>query len=280
MDVNSSVKSSLERLMNNKASLETRIPEKPLEIKKYVTIALFIILIISSGIFTDFSASRLIENADQAGDILSQMFLPPDLSYARRLLGPLLETIQMSIIGTTLGAILAIPLAIFSARNFIENRWLNGFFRNVLGIFRTIPAMALAAIFAAVFGFGSFSGMLALMLFTMGLVAKLGYESIENIDRGAVEALEASGASKLSILRYAIIPQVLPAFFSYTLYGFEVNIRAAAVLGYVGAGGIGEYYNRTLSYFKYDRAGTIVIMTFVIVLLIDLLSSKIREKLV
>ena len=260
--------------------LSSPIPEKPLEIKRILTIVLFILVIVSSGRFTGFSIESLIKNSGEAKDIIGKMFFPPDFSYAKRLMDPMIETVQISLVGTILGAIASIPFAVLSARNFIKTKWINGFFRNLLNLFRTIPALVFAALFASVFGFGSFAGMLALFVFTIGLVAKLSYEAIEGIDPGPVEALTAAGAGNISILRYAIIPQVLPQYMSFVLYSFEINIRASAVLGYVGAGGIAEYYDRTLSFLKYDRAGMIVLLSFVVILAIDLVSSYIRERLV
>lgn len=255
------------------------IPEKPSEIKRNLTIILFILIVYSAGSFTNFSLTQLFSGFSRSGGFLKELFFPPDWSYMRRLVDPLVETIQISIVGTFIGSIISIPLAVVSARNFLKMPVLTGFFRNFLGIFRTIPALVFAALFASVFGFGSFAGMMALIVFTAGLVAKLGFEAIEGIDHGPVEALESSGAGKLSILRFAIFPQVLPSFMSFVLYSFEINIRAAAVLGYVGAGGIANFYNRTLSFLQYSRTGSIVVLTFVVVLALDLVSSKIREKL-
>ena len=256
-----------------------KIPQKPYDIKRYLSILLFILLIYSAGKFTRFSVRDLIEGMNEGAGFLKELFFPPDWAYMRRLIDPMKETIQISIVGTFFGSIFAIPLAILSARNFLQKPLITGFFRNFLGLFRTIPSLVFAALFASVFGLGSFPGMMALVVFTSGLVAKLGFEAIESIDPGPVEALESCGASKLSILRYAIIPQILPQYLSFVLYSFEINIRASAVLGYVGAGGIANYYNRTLSFLQYDRAGSIVILTFVVVMALDLVSSRIRERL-
>lgn len=259
---------------------DMNIPQKPLEIKKYFSIGLFLTILFASGWFTDFSLPEVFRGIGETREILSKMFLHTDLGYVKNLLGPLAETIQMSLIGTAIGAVTAVPVAVFSARNFIKHKLFTGFWRNFLGVFRTIPALVFAAIFASVFGLNSFSGMLALSVFTFGLLAKLIYEAMEGIDHGAVEALEASGASQLSILRYAFLPQILPQYLSFILYAFEINIRSASILGYVGAGGIGVFYQRNLSFFRYERIGTIVILTFVVVLITDAVSAKIREKLV
>lgn len=256
------------------------IPKKPLELKRYFSIGLFLAILLSSGWFTDFSLKETLLGLGEGQEIMSKMFLKTDWSYTKNLMNPLIETIQMSLVGTMIGAVTAVPIAVFSARNFIKNKLFTGFWRNFLGVFRTIPSLVFAAIFASVFGLNSFSGMLSLAVFTFGLLAKLIYEAMEGIDHGAVEALEASGASQLSVLRYAFLPQVLPQYLSFILYAFEINIRSASILGYVGAGGIGVFYQRNLSFFRYERIGTIVMLTFAVVLITDAISSKIREKLV
>lgn len=256
------------------------LPEKPQEIKKYATIGLFVAIIVASGIFTKFSLKDLIDGMDQAGIIVKKMFSPPSWAYFEKLYSPMAETIQMSVIGTLVGSLIAVPFAVFSARNFIKNKIFTGFFRNFLGIFRTIPALVFAAIFAMVFGFNSFSGMISLAVFTFGMVAKLIYDAMEGIDIGPVEALEASGGNKLNILRYAIFPQILPQFLSFILYAFEINIRSASILGYVGAGGIGVFYSRNINFGYWDKVGSIVILTFIVVLITDLISAKLREALV
>ncbi len=208
------------------------------------------------------------------------MFFPPDWSYSVKVITPLLETIRMAIVGTFWGALIALPVAVFAAGNFLKKPWISKPLRLILNIFRTIPAMVLASLFVAVFGIGPFSGVMALSIFTFGLISKLTYESIEAIDYGQVEALMSLGANKPNILRYAIIPQILPQFMSYTLYGFEVNVRAAAVLGYVGAGGIGQTFEHNLAWRNFDRVGVIIVISFAVVLIIDLVSSTLRKRLV
>lgn len=253
---------------------------KPKRLRRNLVILFVAGLIIGSGWFAGFDIARILINLQKGGRLLGRLFLSPDWSYTPRILAPLFETIRMSIVGTFWGAVLALPTAVFAARNFINNPFITQPLRFILNIFRTIPAMVMASLFVAVFGIGPFSGVIALAIFTFGLISKLTFESIEAIDQGQVEALMATGANKPNILRYAIMPQILPQFFSYTLYGFEINIRAAAVLGYVGAGGIGQLYEQNLAWRNFDRVGVIIIISFVVVLVIDLASSSIRRRLV
>src|SRR5690606_17835661 len=131
----------------------------------------------------------------------------------------------------------------------------------------------------AIFGIGPLAGVFALTLFSFGLIAKLTFESIEAIEKGPLEGIAAVGANKLQWIVFGIVPQMLPPFVSYVLFTFEVNVRAAAVLGLVGAGGIGLYYDRTLGLLQYDKTASIILFTLALVFLIDFLSIKIREKL-
>lgn len=268
----------LVKIMNK--DLKNPLPIKPSKVKLYSTIAIISLIIISSTWFAGFDFFELISDFGNGFRMLDALFIPPDWSYIDNTMGPLLETIQMAIVGSFVGAVFAIPAAVFAAENFIKNKFLNKISRFILNIFRTIPALVLASVFVAVFGLGSFSGTLALAIFSFGLISKMTYESIESIDMGQVEASTSVGGNKWEIFRFSIVPQVLPQFMSYTLYAFEVNVRAAAVLGYVGAGGIGQIYQINSNLRRFSRVGMIIIISFAAVLIIDAISSAIRKRLV
>ena len=185
----------------------------------------------------------------------------------------------MAIIGTTFGAIVAFPFSLFAASNVIQNRVVNGIFRFILNIIRTIPDLMLAALFVAIVGIGPVAGVISIAVFSFGMITKLFYESIETIDNGPIEAIVSSGGSKIDIIRYAITPQIMSQFMSYLLYAFEINVRASTILGYIGAGGIGVFLQRSLSQFRYDQTSIIVLVIFAVVLVIDLISNKLRERL-
>jgi len=253
---------------------------RPNRMRKYLTILILALLIIGSAVFAKFNIIEVFRFLSKGGRLLGKMFGPPNWSYTPKILGPMLETIRMALVGTFVGALVALPVAVLAANNFIKTKWLHAPLRIILNIFRTIPALVLASLFVAVFGIGPFSGVVALSIFTFGLVSKLTYETIEAIDYGQVEALMSLGANKLNVLRYAIMPQIIPQYTSYTLYGFEVNVRAAAILGYVGAGGIGQTFEHNMAWREFDKVGMIIIFSFVIVLIIDLVSSSLRKRLV
>ncbi|TKH33603.1 MULTISPECIES: phosphonate ABC transporter, permease protein PhnE [Bacillus] len=254
------------------------IPKPPSKLKHMLTFILVILLLWGSSIQVDASFSKLVVGFPNIMDLLKEM-VPPDWSYFQVITTAMLDTIRMAIIGTTLGAILAIPLALFAASNVFTSTFLYSPARLILNFIRTIPDLLLAAIFVAIFGIGPLPGILALTFFSIGLVAKLLYESIESIDPGPLEAMTAVGANKVQWIVYGVIPQVKAHFVSYVLYTFEVNVRAAAVLGLVGAGGIGLYYDRTLGFLQYQQTASIIIYTLVVVLVIDYVSTLLREKL-
>ncbi|PFR37078.1 phosphonate ABC transporter, permease protein PhnE [Bacillus cereus] len=254
------------------------IPKPPSKLKHMLTFILVILMLWSSSVQVDVSFSKLVDGFPNMVDLLKEM-VPPDWSYFQVITTAMLDTIRMAIIGTTLGAILAIPLALFAASNVFTNTFLYSLARMILNLIRTIPDLLLAAIFVAIFGIGPLPGILALTFFSIGLVAKLLYESIESIDPGPLEAMTAVGATKVQWIVYGVIPQVKAHFVSYVLYTFEVNVRAAAVLGLVGAGGIGLYYDRTLGFLQYQQTASIIIYTLVVVLVIDYVSTLLREKL-
>lgn len=205
---------------------------------------------------------------------------PPNWSYAPQVWDKLAETIQMAIIATTIAAVVSVPIFLLSAANLFPSQWIHMPVRFFMNVLRTIPDILLAVIFVGIFGVGVFPGIMALFIFSLGLLAKLMYETIEAIDMNPLDAIRASGGNTLQVIWYAVLPQVLPQFVSFALYVFEVNVRASVVLGFVGAGGIGLLLQQQVSFFNYPRVMTIIIIIFIAVVIIDYVSNKIRERLV
>lgn len=257
---------------------ETNVIKPPSKLKNLLTIILFLALLGSAGYKTGANFPKLFAGFPEMGKLLVQM-VPPDWSYFAKIVTPMLETIRMAVLGTTFGAILAVPVAFMAASNVNKSLALYYPARFILNLIRTIPDLLFAAVFVAIFGIGPLAGIMALSFFSFGLIAKLSYESIEAINPGPLEAMTAVGANKLQWIYFAVVPQVLPQFMAYLLYTFEINVRAAAVLGLVGAGGIGLYLDRTLNWLRYDQTSSIIIFTLTVVLLIDYVSTRIREKL-
>jgi phosphonate transport system permease protein len=210
-------------------------------------------------------------------DFVSRLF-PPDWSVLDVAVEALVETVQMSLWGTTIGAILSLPIAVLSASNLapLPLQWGANFLQNAV---RSVPSIVLGLLFVAATGLGAPAGTLALGIYTIGYLGKFYQEAIEAVDPRSLEALRVSGANWLQIAQYGIFPQVLPLGLGYTLYMFEYNIRAASVLGVVGAGGIGFELVSYIRGFEYNKATTMMLVLLVVVTGIDALSSKLRQRL-
>jgi phosphonate transport system permease protein len=252
--------------------------KKPSSLKTMLSFVFIVLLLFGSALKTEASLTELIQGIPEMGKLFYEMY-PPNWSYLPTVIGPMIETIRMAIIGTTIGAIAAIPISFLAARNVTQIPVLSAVSRFVLNLVRTIPELMYAGVFAAIVGYGALAGTIALAFFSFGLVSKLTYESIESIDPGPMEAMTAVGANKLQWIHFGVIPQVMAQFAAFVLYTFEVNVRAAAILGFVGAGGIGLILQRSLDRLRYDQASTIILITLAVVLIIDYVSTRLREKL-
>ena len=242
---------------------------------------IIVLLVIATWIsvkVTGFSMTTLVTRIRFFFDILAQMF-PPKVGYISSIWGPLFDTIKMSLLGSFVGGVLAIPFAILASSNLIKNKVVIGVVRVFLSIVRTIPTLVAALIATYIWGLGTMAGTVAIAVFTFAYVGKQLYELIETVDMGAYEAMEAMGAGRAQAFLAAIQPQVLPAYLSVCLFCFEGNVRYAAILGYVGAGGLGLILNEKIGWREYDSVGMILVVLFGTVLLIEALSHYIRKKL-
>lgn len=203
-----------------------------------------------------------------------------DNTFPQTVLGAILETVQMALAGTFLALLAAFPLGFLAARNLTPHPYVYYAARSALNLIRTIPDLALGLLFVAAVGLGAFAGTLALAVHTATVLGKLLSESAENIDEGVVEALRATGAGYSQILSFAVLPQILPDLISFTLYRLETNIRAASVLGLIGAGGIGYLMNTSFRTFRYQEAAAIVLVLIALVIIVDHLSSRLRKLVV
>jgi phosphonate transport system permease protein len=227
---------------------------------------------------TDANPVRLVRGLPWMWDFVRRM-VPPDLRVLPSALRGAVGTIEIALLGTGLAAVLAVPLGFLSARN-VAPPALYYVVRTALNFFRSIDTLVYALFFVAAVGLGLFPGMLAVVAYTTTSLAKLYSETIEGIEPGPVDAIRATGATRLQVLRFGILPQVLPLFLSYVLYRFESNVRAATVLGFVGAGGIGLYLQTYLRMIDYPAASTVLLVTVVMVMLVDFASARIRARLV
>lgn len=225
-----------------------------------------------------FSFIELMCNLSGGGRLLAESW-PPDFSYLPRLAEPFLETLNIAIIGTVVGGILSVPVAVLAARNLTPSRLIWFVDRNFMNVLRTLPDLFWAMLFATAVGFGPVAGALALSVFTIAVISKLWSESLESIDMGLPEAVRAVGGTWPQMLKFGAIPQAMQHYVSYALYAFELNVRASMVLGLVGAGGIGMILETQRANFEYERVALIVLVVLVAVLIIEEISEAIRSRL-
>jgi phosphonate transport system permease protein len=200
--------------------------------------------------------------------------------FSDRSRGYFVETLQLAALGTTAGVIVALPLALWSTEvgnPYVVPRVMLRSFNNVV---RAIPDLLWAGLFVLGVGIGALPGLLALFFFSLAVMVKLTADTLDGIDAGPIEAAHAAGASHTQMLRSAVVPQILPAFSSYALYDFELNLRASAVLGLVGAGGIGERLDFFRNRGQWDKLWGLVFMFFLVVFVVERISVSIRRRLV
>lgn len=212
-------------------------------------------------------------------------FLHPDWDYVYRgdgedLVSLLLETLAIAILGTFISCVLSIPFGFWSAKMKGGSKFIPASGKFVSSAIRTFPDLILALIFIKMVGPGSFAGILALGIGAIGMLSKFYSESIEAMDFGPVESVASAGGNKINVLFFATLPQLVPEFLSFTLYRFEIAVRYATILGLVGAGGIGTPLIFALNARAWDRVGIILLGIIVMVTLIDIISGKLRQKLV
>ena len=246
--------------------------------KMPLVIALLVIATWISVEITGFSFAVIIEDGHKFFDILKKMF-PPEVNYLSAIWKPLFDTIKMSLLGSVIGAVAAIPFAILSASNIVPNKIIYGIVRLFLSLVRTMPTLVIALIATYIFGLGTVAGTTAIAVFTFAYVGKLLYEQIETVDMGAYEAMEAGGATRLRAFLAAIVPQVLPSYIANCLFCFEGNVRYASILGYVGAGGLGLILNEKIGWREYSSVGMILVTLFIAVMIIEAISHYLRKKL-
>ncbi len=242
-----------------------------------ILFAVVVFFVISLKV-TRFDMERLLDRGGQFFVILGQMF-PPQVSYTKSIWTPLLDTVKMSLLGTIIGFIAAVPFAVCASTNIMRNKAVIAGIRLLLSIIRTLPTLVTALIATYVFGLGTLAGTTAIAVFTFAYVGKMLYEQIETVDMGAFEAMEAMGCSRFRAFTAAVFPQVTPGYLSVCLFCFEGNVRYASILGYVGAGGLGLILNEKIGWRQYDSVGMILIMLFATVLIIESISHYIRSKL-
>jgi len=251
--------------------------DRPKSRMPLILICLVVVIIISMKM-TGFDFGIIIRRSKELPVILGKIF-HPKFAYFPKVIKPLIETIKMSIIGTIIGCLIGLPLSIMASTNINRNKPSLLVCRFILSIMRSVPTLIYASVLALVFGLGTFAGTLAIVIFTVGIVAKMLYESIETIDMKPYEAMVSFGATTLQAFWAACMPQILPTYIDDCLYCFELNVRASSILGYVGAGGLGVLIRERTGLRAYNDLGMVLLTLFIVVLAIDFMNDYIRSKI-
>jgi phosphonate transport system permease protein len=255
------------------------LPKKPLATFRWVSTALAVALVWWSATGLDAKWSRLLEAPADMWTLGRVMFNSMEVRKIPELLSAMWESIAIAWLGTIIAAIFAVPLSFLAAENLVGKpvAWMT---RQVFNLLRAIPEIILALAFIPIFGLRPMAGVLAIGVGSIGTLGKLFYEIIEGINKGPLEAADAVGASRLQRLRWGVLPQVTPEITSFLLYRFEVNIRASAVLGLVGAGGIGSDLAEALKFKDFGTAGLGLIIVVLGTICVDTISGAVRRRIV
>lgn len=229
----------------------------------------------------DIGVDELLQAPGRMWDRVIRQMFPPDLSaeMVGRAMPKVMESLWMAWIGTMIGAFFSFFLAFAAATN-VAPVWTANAVRQILNAIRAVPELIVAVVLIPVTGLGPWTGTLAIGIHSIGTLGKLSSEVIEGIDQGPVEAVAATGGTRLQQIRFGIVPQVMPNILAYWLYRFEINIRASAVLGVVGAGGIGAELMSQLRFRDFPKAATVLFLTIAVVIVIDTISARVRRRII
>ena len=284
------------------------MPSQSRQAETVLTFVVIVLLCVVSAAWTDFLPGRVADGLPRIGEYFGKLFSvepsrgadpvavlalphlfggvkqPQSIAYWFYRIGIYLtllwQTIQMAILATAIGFSLAVVLCFPATRPLLGSRAVVFVTRRLMEVMRGIPQVVLAFILVWPFGIGPLAGVLAIAIHTTGALGKLFAELNENTDMRAVEGIRSVGGSWLAQIRYGVVPHVLPGFLSYALLRFEINVRSSTIIGFVGAGGIGQELKRVISFNIYEEVSAIVILILLIVVAIDLLSEQIRHRFI
>jgi phosphonate transport system permease protein len=275
---NSARRRTLDELMAESARM-TRVQRG----RNFIVAAIFIVIVAYTYNKTEFDAGALVTHADNMLRVLDG-FSHPDFSQLSLIIKFTLETLYIAVLGTTIGALIAVPLSFLGARNLMRRNPVGtaSYFtvRFLMAIIRSIPTLFWGILWVIVVGIGPFPGVLAVATFSVGLISKLFSEAIEAVDWGPVEALTATGANPIQVVVHGVIPQVMPYMIANILYSFEVNVHSSTILGAVGAGGLGLLLLEYIGLFQYPQLAMLLIVVIIMTSTIDYSSATIRRRII
>ena len=257
-----------------------RPPKPERRAQRLAGVLFFAVALVWSLSGLDITLSRLVSAPSDAWKIVEQMF-PPDFAteIERGVIGKVFESVYIAWVGTVIAAVLSLPLAFLAATN-VAPLWIRVPIRQLFNAIRAVPELIVAVVLLSVTGLGPWAGALAIGLHSVGTLGKLSTEAIESIDGGPLEAVESCGGRWVSGMRWGVLPQVLPTIVSYWLFRFEINVRASAVLGMIGAGGVGAELVALTNFRDFDGVGAVLIVTVVVVVAIDTVSAAVRRRII
>ncbi|GAB3601493.1 phosphonate ABC transporter, permease protein PhnE [Microbacterium tumbae] len=259
------------------------LPPKPRRIGRTVAIvAVLVALTVATCIpaigGVEIDLASIVKNWSNGANKLGQM-LQPNFAFLPRTVLPMLETLQMALVGAVVSALLSVPLTLWAAKPTNANPVSRGVVRTLVNIVRSVPDLVYASVLVAMVGVGVLPGLVTLVLFDLGIVVKLVSEAIDSADHGYMEAGKAAGGTPFQINRVTALPQTMPLFANQWLYTLELNVRVSAILGFVGAGGIGRLLDERRGFYAYGDVSVIILEILVVVVLIELLSNALRRRL-
>jgi phosphonate transport system permease protein len=263
-------------------AVRSQRPTRPSQAKRYLGVLFVVVVVGWSLVSIDIRYDRLVDLPTGVWLVIYKMFFEhgPDLSYLGISLEFMLDSIWIAWTGTIIGACFSLPLGFIAAKN-VSSGLISNVMRQFLNAIRAFPELVLAvAIFVPIAGLGPVAGALAIGFHSIGTLGKLTAEVVEGIDFGPVEAARASGSRWAQIQRWGVLPQVLPDIVAFWLYRFEINVRSAAILGVVGAGGIGFIMEQTIRFGRFPKAGMALIVVVLVTILIDLISGWVRRRII
>jgi phosphonate transport system permease protein len=239
----------------------------------------FLVVLLWSLAGAGLSVTALWKGLPAMGVIAGEM-MPPATDRLLPMMGSVLTTFQMALVGTVIGVALSLPLGVLAAANLTPHPLVRDGVRALVSFFRTVPDLAWALFFVASVGLGPFAGTLAIVVDTIGFCGRFFAENLEEVDPGPAEAMAAMGANRLDVVACAAMPAAMPSLINTSLFALEKAVRSSVVLGLVGAGGIGAELAVSMEMFRYDQAATIILMVFVLVIAVEHVSSSARRRLI
>lgn len=250
---------------------------KTKKIKIPLIILVICVLLYYSAKLCNVSFDALRKGLFDGLSFLKEMF-PPDLTVLPEMIYPAIETIMISFLATIFGAILSFFFALAGASN-LSPLWLKSISRFLMAAERALPEIIIILLLVAALGLGPFPGVVALAVGCLGMLGRLFSDAIEEVNPKTIEAIQSAGATKMQIIQYVIVPEILPSLISNTLFRFEVNTRLSVLLGAVGAGGIGYEIYYSFQLLEYERATTAILVVLLLVFMSERLSDYLRKKI-